>query len=90
MWSGEGEGAAEDCEERVIYVTYDNNEPYQMMDSLQMAPADSPLQVRMQDGSLLAITSLDGHSLQIVTQDGQTIPVEINSCESLAAQPSLC
>ncbi|XP_038206990.1 uncharacterized protein LOC119828772 [Zerene cesonia] len=39
----------------------------------------APIQFRMQDGTLLAVTSLDGETLQIVTQDGQTIPVEVNT-----------
>ncbi|CAF4955565.1 unnamed protein product [Pieris macdunnoughi] len=59
--------------------------PVDRLDSLaipQIARDDaagrSPLRLRMRDGSVLAVTSLDGETLQILTQDGQAIPVEVN------------
>ncbi|CAH4011725.1 unnamed protein product [Pieris brassicae] len=44
----------------------------------------SPLRLRMRDGSVLAVTSLDGETLQILTQDGQAIPVEVNEYDEAA------
>ncbi|XP_041969713.1 zinc finger protein 37-like isoform X2 [Aricia agestis] len=36
------------------------------------------LQFTMQDGTRLALASIDGGAIQVITHDGQTIPVEIN------------